>query len=581
MLMATHNRQGGSAVQLVFGGSTDVIIMRRKSKKLSEEVITVELDQLDALVDRTASSLEPEDAELFRRVVESYAYLHDVIADKDTSLKRLRKLLFGSSSEKTKNVVGDDTADSSDGESAGNDSDELGDSNPDNDSPKPTPKPQPKRRGHGRMPAKQYQGANHIDVKHEHLSEGDPCPDCDGGKLYEKTPKVIVRIVGQPPLGATVYHLQKLRCHLCGKLFTADAPAAAGGKKYDETAATMIGLLRYGTGLPFNRLERLQRGFEIPLPASTQWDVVYAITPQLAPAYEALIQTAAQGDVLHNDDTTIKILELMKENSALESDSNARTGIFTSGVVATSDAHRVALFFSGRQHAGENLSDVLQHRADELRTPIQMCDGLSRNLPQELETIVANCIAHARRKFVDIYDRFEDECRHVLESFRVVYHNDNVARKKKMSPEERLRYHRIKSEQTMKRLHRWLQRQFEDRRVEPNSALGEAINYMLKRWDALTLFLREPGAPLDNNITENALKRAIIHRKNSLFYRTQRGAQVGDLFMSLIYTCELNGVNAFDYLNELQRNAADVATQPQRWLPWNFKQAQATEPAAA
>lgn len=137
--------------------------------------------------------------------------------------------------------------------------------------------------------------------------------------------------------------------------------------------------------------------------------------------------------------------------------------------------------------------------------------------------------------------------------------------------EKRLRHHRIKSEQTMQRLHRWLKRQFDEKRVEPNSALGEAINYMLKRWHALTLFLREPGAPLDNNIAENALKRAIIHRKNSLFYRIETGARVGDLFMSVIYTCELNGANPFDnYLNELQRNADHVAVQPQLWLPWNY-----------
>jgi transposase len=584
VLIATHNRHGGSAAELVFGESTDVIIMRRKSRKLSEEVITVDTRQLDELVERAAATMEPDDAELVRRVFESYAYLHDVIADKDTSLKRLRKLIFGSSSEKTKDVVGDDTSCSNQDTSPPEVVDELSDNadaSDDSSQPDPNSKTRAQRRGHGRISASHYQGAAQVDVQHDQLSEGDPCPDCNGGKLYEKTPKVIVRIVGQPPLGATVYRLQKLRCHLCGKLFTAREPTEATGKKYDETAATMIGLLRYGAGLPFNRLARLQRSFEIPLPASTQWDVVYAITPQLAPAYEALIQVAAQGDVLHNDDTTIKILELMKENAALESDSDARTGIFTSGVVATSDAHRVALFFSGRQHAGENLSDVLQHRADELRAPIQMCDGLSRNLPQELETILANCIAHARRKFIDIYDRFEDECRYVLESFRVVYQNDKIAHKKKMSPEQRLRHHRIKSEQTMNRLHRWLKRQFDEKLVEPNSALGEAINYLLKRWDALTLFLREPGAPLDNNIAENALKRAIIHRKNSLFYRTQRGAKVGDLLMSLIYTCELNGANAFDYLNALQRNADAVAAQPDQWLPWNFSQAKDKQHVAA
>lgn len=553
--------------------------MTRISRKLSAEVINVDTRQLDELADRAATNtLTQEDMELMRKIFQSYTQFFEIVADKNTSLKRLRKLMFGASTEKTKNVVGEGESQANPDPSAGADDESPEESNAADGSSKTN---SAKRPGHGRMGADKYQGADQVDVKHDHLCEGDACPECEGGKLYEKTPKVIVRIVGQPPLGATVYRLQKLRCHLCGKLFTASEPEAATGKKYDETAATMIGLLRYGAGLPFNRLERLQRSFEIPLPASTQWDVISAIRSQMVPAHEALIQTAAQGDVLHNDDTTIKILELMKERAAQDDEDDARTGMFTSGVVATGDAHRIALFFSGRQHAGENLCDVLRHRAKELDAPIQMCDGLSRNLPQELETIVANCIAHARRKFVDIYDRFEDECRYVLECLRVVYHNDKIARQKKMSPKRRLQHHRIKSEQTMQRLHRWLKRQFDEKRVEPNSALGEAINYMLKRWDALTLFLHEPGAPLDNNIAENALKRAILHRRNSLFYRTQTGARVGDMFMSLIYTCELNGTNPFDYLNELQRNADDVAAKPHHWLPWNYAATIKGRPAAA
>ena len=122
----------------------------------------------------------------------------------------------------------------------------------------------------------------------------------------------------------------------------------------------------------------------------------------------------------------------------------------------------------------------------------------------------------------------------------------------------------------MDNLHAWLKRQFADKLVEPNSALGDAINYLLKRWEPLTLFLHKAGAPLDNNLCERALKKAILHRKNSMFYKTRNGARVGDMYMSLIYTCELSGVSAFDYLNQLQLNTADVATCSDRWLPWNY-----------
>jgi len=337
--------------------------------------------------------------------------------------------------------------------------------------------------------------------------------------------------------------------------------------------------LKYGSGLPFNRLDGLQGNLEVPLPASTQWDIVRAVAANLTPAFEELIRQAAQGEVLHNDDTTVKILELMApggRQDALRSPADdasvadERTGLYTSGVVALHDGHRVALFFSGRRHAGENLAQVLKHRAAMLPPPIQMCDALSRNLPSELQTILANCLAHARRQFVDIYDRFPEPCRHLLETLAVVYRNDATARERQLSPEARLQFHQEASGPTMQELHDWLTRQLEEKQVEPNSALGGAIGYMLRHWDKLTLFLRHAGAPLDNNVCERALKKAILHRKNALFYKTRNGARVGDLFMSLIYTCQLNQANPFDYLTELQRHADALAVRPELWMPWKY-----------
>jgi hypothetical protein len=391
-----------------------------------------------------------------------------------------------------------------------------------------------------------------------------------------------VRITGQPPLAAKVYQLQKLRCHLCGQVFTADAPEEAGDQKYAATAGSMIGLLKYGSGLPFNRLDGLQGGLGVPLPASTQWDIVQAVAASLTPAFEELIRQAAQGDVLHNDDTTVKILELMGQRGRQEAlagavadvdEADQRRGLYTSGVVALRDGHRVALFFSGRRHAGENLAQVLKHRAEQLPPPIQMCDALSRNLPGELQTILAHCLAHARRRFVDVYDQFPEPCRYLLETLAVVYRNDAIARERQLSPEARLQFHQEASRPTMQDLHDWLTRQLEEKRTEPNSALGGAIGYMLRHWDPLTLFLRQAGAPLDNNLCERALKKAILHRKNALFYKTRNGARVGDLFMSLIYTCQLNQANPFDYLTQLQRHADPLAVSPQLWMPWNYRDA--------
>lgn len=544
--------------------------------KQPPEILEVDSQQIEELLDRAASNtLRDEDTQLMRNIFESYAEFFQLVGDKNTTIARLRKLMFGLTSEKSKDVLGDDKEDSPSsppGDEAADDAaDDTADPSETDDEDSEPPS------GHGRHGADDYPGAKQVEVEHPTLAAGDDCPACSQGTLYEKSPSVLVRFVGQAPLQATVYRMQKLRCHDCGKIFTAPAPEGIGDQKYEASAASMIGLLKYGSGLPFNRLERLGWNLGIPLPASTQWDVLQPLVGPAMIAFEQLIREAAQGDVLHNDDTTIKILELMGERArkATSDDESAseRTGMFTSGVVSLHEGRRIALFFSGRQHAGENLADVLKLRADELAAPIQMCDGLSRNIPKELETIIANCLVHARRNFVEIYDRFPDECRTVIESFKVVYKNDAQAKKRKMSPAQRLRYHRTKSEQTMNRLHRWLNSQLDDHHVEPNSALGIAINYMLKRWDALTLFLREPGAPLDNNICERALKKSILHRKNSLFYMTENGARVGDLFMSLIYTCELCDANPFEYLTALQNHADQVAEAPEHWMPWNYTDA--------
>ncbi len=555
--------------------------------QITPEIVELDRTHLEEMLCRVEqSSIEAKDATLIRNVFRAYLYMTDLVEDKNISIRRLRNLLFGSGTEKTNAVVGRTAltpeatlqgATATTNESA---SSEPGPTPTNEVAPSGETDTKPAGKGHGRNGADDYPGAERIDVPYPSLSVGDPCPVCLTGTVYEKAPGIVVRITGQPPLAATVYQLQKLRCHLCGQVFTAPAPTAAGDQKYDATACSMICLLKYGTGFPFHRLEGLQEHLEIPLPASTQWDIVAAVATNLTPVFDELIRQAAQGDVIHNDDTTVKILELMKKQSRTENptgvervepDIGQRTGLFTSGVVSLRDGKRVALFFSGRQHAGENLAAVLKHRVSELPPPIQMCDALSRNMPGELRTIVAHCLAHARRLFVDVYDRFPEPCRHLLEMLAVIYRNDATAREQNLTPEARLAYHQKESQPTMEQLHAWLTRQIDEKIVEPNSALGRAIRYMLRHWEKLTLFLRQAGAPLDNNICERALKKAILHRKNALFYKTKKGALVGDLFMSLIYSCQLNDVNPFDYLTQLQLHSASLAANPELWMPWNYR----------
>jgi len=200
-----------------------------------------------------------------------------------------------------------------------------------------------------------------------------------------------------------------------------------------------------------------------------------------------------------------------------------------------------------------------------------MSDAATRNKPGTFETLWANCLAHGRRKFVEIVEDYPPECRFVLETLRGVYRNDDLAREQKMSPQERLTFHQQESAPLMTKLHEWCQRQLDDHLIEPNSRLGQAVRYLLNHWEKLTLFLRVAGAPLDNNLTERALKKVILHRKNSMFYRSLRGAHVADVFMSLIHTAELARVQSYDYLLALLSHPREVASAPASWLPWNYK----------
>lgn len=543
--------------------------------------IELHMDDLERLAERARQApLSDDDYATLKAALHTLGYVAQLVEDKSVTITRLRQILFGASTEKTRDVLAraglPPALPSDDASAAGHDA----------------PPPRDRPAGHGRQKADAYVGATHVDVAHPRVHHGERCPGCITGKVYrQRDPGVLVRLIGQAPLTATVYQLEKRRCNLCGEVFTADPPPGVGTEKYDATSTSMVALLKYGAGVPFHRLERLQADVQIPLPASTQWEMVAETAAVLQPALHELIRQAAQGEVIHNDDTTMTVLSLARDTRAraeapdADPDPDAvpreRTGVFTSGIVSLHDGRRVALFFTGHRHAGENLARVLAERTADLGPPIQMCDALSRNLPKPLAVVLGHCLAHARRKVVDVTPSFPAECRHILETLGEVYRCDADARASGLTPADRLAAHQARSGPLLDALHAWLAEQIDAHRIEPNSGLGQAITYLLKHWTPLTLFLRVPGAPLDNSICERALKKAILHRKNALFYQTPAGAHVGDLFMSLIHTCELAGANPFDYLTVLQQHRDALAATPADWMPWNYRATLAAASAAA
>ena len=447
--------------------------------------LDVSMQELEGLLEQARQEpLREEGYQKLLATIRTLHYVTELLEKKETTLAALRELFYPASTEKTDQVL----------KQAGI---EPGDQKPASSSKKP----QRAAAGHGRHAAAAYRGAQKIQVPHASLKSGDACPDGCGGKVYpQRKPGVLVRIKGQPPLAAAVYELEKLRCNLCGNVYTAAAPPEAGEKKYDETAVSMMAVLRYGTGVPWNRTEVLEANFGIPLPAATQCEILAANAVPLQPAMEELKRQAAQAEVVHNDDTSMRVLSLDRDTDI----SPERTGVFTSGLVWILQKLRIALYFTGCKHTGENLAEVLKLRSGDLPPIIQMCDALSRNVPKIVETLVANCNAHGRRNFVKVTANFPASCRFVLETFGEIYGYDAVTRKQGMSAEERLAFHQEHSQPVMDKLHAWLKAQFDERLVEPNSGLGKAISYLLNHWQKLTLFLAKPGVPLDNNIVTAA-----------------------------------------------------------------------------
>jgi transposase len=559
--------------------------------------INLNLDEIAPALERAQGLLPPNDFALMAGMHETLLQTWKLLIERGATIARLRRLYGWTNNEKLAAVFGgsssnatesdDAGSDGSDGARAADDTTEPSDEGEpaDGDADQPDDGEERRAKGHGRIPASAYPNADAHTVRHEKLHAGDVCPDCSCGKLHPMSePARIIRIFGQAPLAAVCHDCERLRCGGCGKVFTARAPAEAQGPKYADSAAAMIALLHYGTGMPFNRLAHLQSNMQTPVPATTQWEVVRDHADALLPVFDELKRRAADGEVLHNDDTYVRILDLMGQRRAelLKAgtlEAPERTGLFTTAVVSKTDDGPVALFFTGRQHAGENLDDLLDERDVERDAPILMCDGLSRNTPGNHDVVLSNCTAHGRRHIVDEANNFPAQCRHVLEQLAIVFRNEATAKKLGLTPEQRLELHQRDSRPVMDALKRWLEEQFEHTRVEPNSGLGQAYRYLLVRWDPLTLFLRVPGAPLDNNICERVLKMAIRLRNASLFYKSLRGASVGDLYMSLIFTAEMNGENSFEYLLALFEHESHVAETPSAWLPWTFRASLAARPA--
>jgi hypothetical protein len=543
------------------------------------EEVTLSREDGEALRQRLAGdTLTAADRRVLDQVLQWYFWLLFALQEATFSLKRLRVMLFGDTPKQRRSSSASGSSDGGSGAAEGGAASTVARASTaaDHRSQRAAGGHRP---GHGRQGAAAYPGAERVTCRHETLAVGERCPVCGRGRLYRLAPGVELRIDGNALLSAIRYELEKLRCSACGHVFTASLPEAAGEEKYSPRARAVLAVSRYYLGLPLYRLEGYQAMLRVPVPDATQWDQIELVADCSYRVFAVLERLAAQGELIHQDDTSVRILALMDDNRTMRAHAEARglsrpterTGMFTTALVVKVGERTICLYYSGRAHAGENLKALLEQRQAGLDKPLVMSDALSRNEADEDGLIRCHCLAHGRRQFSDLADVFPTECQIVLEALKQVFDHDDEARAQQLSPVQRLAYHQAVSQPILDALQHWLQQQVDERLVEPNSSLGKAIAYMQGHWETLTRFLSVVGAPLDNNLVERALKLFIRQRKNSLFYKTEHSASIASVLTSLIATCLQAGVNALEYLVALQEHRHEVFAAPEAWLPWTYQ----------
>jgi transposase len=538
------------------------------------EEVTLSREEGEALLARLeANALTAEDRRVLGKVLTFYFWLLFALREAKLSLKRLKALVFGEKPKKRPPPPSGGTP----GSGAGGTGAQTRESQERQPPSAPEPTEGKKRlAGHGRQGADVYQEVTRVECRHEELAVGERCPACGRGRLYRLPPGVEMRLDGNALLAAVRYELEKFRCSACGQIFTAPLPAAVGPEKYSARARAVLALARYYLGVPWYRLESFQALVGVPAPDATQWDQVELVGDCAHPVFTYLERMAAQGEVIFQDDTPGRILALIEENREAAAQAQApgeaasRTGMYTTALIVQVGERRICLYYTGRQHAGENLEVLLGKREPQREKPLVTSDALSSNNAEETHLIRCHCLAHGRRKFSELAEVFPTESAVVVNALKSVYEHEAEARDKQLSAQERLVYHQTYSGPILTTLKTWLEQQTTDRLVEPNSSLGKAIGYLLGPWETLTRFLTVPGAPLDNNTAERALKLCIRQRKNSLFYATEHSAYIASLLTSVIATCLQAGVNALEYLVALQEHRQEVRANPGAWLPWNY-----------
>ena len=561
-----------------------------KRKSHSPNRVNLSHEETEQLKKRLfANALNEKDLKIVVDVLNCYLWMQDQLSRAKLTLKGL-KALFGFKSEKNDKGATEDSGEDkeddskSDQKDPGHEADQAttGATNKLSSSASHK-KLKPKwnaKKNHGRYSVDDYQGCPVVKValKNPTLLSGY-CPDCmqddTKAKVYPQLPSTVIIFQSDPMISGIRYQLDRTRCCVCLKYFTADLPEAVREQpKYAASCKATLAIHHYYCGMPFNRIEMVQSAQQVPLAVSTQYDLMSSFhEDSVKDVFYALHAYGANGEANFFDDTPGRILEQIAHNKVLPA---FKKSVHATAMMIEHENHQIALFNTNTLTGGKQLAELLSERSvlEDFKT---MSDAASKNFPTLDDTMMARwiiclCLCHGRRNFFKLLGSGDEDVQFVLEQIAIVYHNESYCKKHNLTGQARLEHHQKYSAPVLKALRVWFNNLFFYKKVEPNSEFGRAITYMLKRWYWLTQFLRVLDAPLDNNICEQAIKVLLRYRKNSLFYKTFYGAEIGDAMMSVIHTAVKNNVNVFDYLTALAEYSTYVRASPEKWFPWCYQE---------
>jgi len=394
-----------------------------------------------------------------------------------------------------------------------------------------------------------------IRTMHRVAPEKRRCPKCGRENLKALGKGRVTEVYEHVPAQFIRHeHVQEVLTCPCGEyVVTAEPPAKVVDKgRYGASFVAHLITAKCADSIPIYRLEKEYQRIGIPVKRSTMTDLFHRGAELLLTLAERILYLVAHSDVVHADETSMKVID----------DGKCRNGF-----VWTFRAGKLIGYRFAPSRSGETPRRILGGTKGTL-----VVDAYSgyNSVERVSSRERAACHAHVRRYFFDALST-APEARQAMEHILDLYRVEHEATERGIvRTPEHLALRKEKSAAIRERFKAWLEA--ERPRHVPKSPMGTAIQYTLNNWDELGRFLDNAGIPLDNNPAESALRRVALGRKNFLFVgHNQAGRNIAGLY-SLVATCEAHGINPVEYLSDvLLRIETHPASKIDELLPQNWK----------